>query len=82
MKKKKYLEFCLPPLSMKSEKIILHSHSRPCELDPLLTHLLEQCLDILAFSIWNILSMLLAESKVLSAFKEAVMRTLIETKPL
>ncbi|CAC5375928.1 unnamed protein product [Mytilus coruscus] len=53
----------LPPATLDEvRKIILKAPSKSCELDPLPTHLLKQCLDTLAHVITSIVNMSLAES--------------------
>ena len=59
-------------------KIILKAQSKSCELDPLPTHLLKDCLELLPPLITAIINGSLTESKVPLSFKKAIVRPLLK----
>ena len=60
------------------KRLILSSPSKSCELDPLPTKLLKQCLDCVLPTITAIINRSLSESHVPISFKRAVVRPLLK----
>jgi hypothetical protein len=77
-----HLHVLSPATLDEVRKIILKAPSKSCELDPLPTHLLKQCLDTLAPVITRLVNMSLVESSVPSTFKKAVARPLLKKPSL
>jgi len=71
-----------PATQEEIRKIILKSPSKSCELDPLPTHLLKDCLEHLLPLITAIINSSLTESKVPISFKKAIVRPLLKKTSL
>jgi len=67
-----------PATQKEIRKIIMNAPSKSCELDPLPTHLLKDCLEHLLPLITAIINGSLTESKVPLSFKKAIVRPLLK----
>ena len=71
-----------PATQEEIRKIILKASSKSCELDPLATHLLKDCLEHLLPLIIAKINGSLTESKVPLSFKKAIVRPLLKKTSL
>jgi len=63
---------------LEVKEIVLSSASKSCELDPIPTHCLKDCIDELLPSITRIINLSLSNAIVPDAFKEAIIRPLLK----
>ena len=71
-----------PVSEEEMKKIIIHSNSKCCSLDPIPTSLLKNCLDSLIPIICNIINLSLQTSCVPNNFKNAIVTPLIKKQSL
>ena len=64
----------------KVRKIIMSSASKSCELDPIPTFLLKECIDVLSPIITNLINLSIKTSHVPSSFKIAAVSPLLKKK--
>ena len=66
----------------ENKKLILSSSSKPCDLDPIPTSVLKNCLDIIITPISDIINISMETSTFPQNFKEALVRPLLKKTSL
>ena len=62
-------------------KIVMHSPSKQCELDPIPTSLLKLCISVLAPTITTIVNLSLSTGTFPSSFKQSIVSPLLKNQP-